>query len=85
MEIVELFEIGVWDGGERNVVKFAFSNQEAAESYKEMPKHKHDTIIKKQIKVYSSLNDYHNNSDEAIKARALSKLTPEEKLVLGLK
>ena len=38
-----------------------------------------------RVKVYHSMEDFDNNSDESIREKALSKLTDADKLVLGLK
>lgn len=85
MQIIELYEVGVLDGVDRVIPRFYFTDKVDADRYKSIPKNQHDSVFLKQFKVYTSFRDYQDNSDKAIRDRALAKLTPEEKMVLGLK
>jgi len=83
MEIIDLYEIAVWDGGERHIPKFYFILKKDAEDYKK--DHPHDTFYNKKLKVYATYQDFKDENDQVIRERALAKLTPAEKFVLGLK
>ena len=83
MTVLDLYEVMVWDGGEHHYPKFYFQYEKDAQEY--VKAYPHDFYQKRQFKVYYSYEDFEDNTDDAIRKRALDKLTPEEKLVLGVK
>ena len=82
MEVLNLYAVYVWDGGERNVKSnIYFSNEEAAKIYKK--NHKYDTIAKETIMVADTYADYNQYKTGEVKRKALLKLTKEERVALG--
>lgn len=51
---------------------------------KECAKGVYRSVYKKVFTIFDSVEDFENNTREKIRARALAKLTPEEKIALGI-
>ena len=83
MQVLTLYSIDVWDGGDKNNHKFYMETEEAAKDY--LKGNSLDTYHKVDLVIYKDKQDTIDNSEEAIKARALLKLTEEERYVLGIK
>ena len=82
MQVLTLWSVQAWDGGARHNHKFYMETKEAAEDY--LRGNNYDHCQKVELVVYKDKEDVINNSIEAIKARALLKLTPEEKHALRI-
>ena len=83
MQVITLYSIDVGDGGSRHYHKFYMETEDAAKEY--LKDNLYDAYHKVEIVVYKDKQDIIDNSKEAIKARALAKLTKEEKHALGVK
>lgn len=62
-----------------------FTNQMAADIVANGKNNMYRSIHKKTLTLFDSFDDYTNNTQEKLRERALAKLTPEEKIALGLK
>lgn len=83
MQVLQLYRVHQWDGGERtNATDIYFTEQKAADDYKAA--NKFDTVIKNNLVLCASLDEYESFKLNAIKERAMSKLSVEEKYALGL-
>jgi hypothetical protein len=83
IQILKLYQIHEWDGGERQVPSDKYlSNPEAAKAYKE--KFKHDYIGEKVLVVVDSIEELEEVKTARIRAAALAKLDPLERKVLGV-
>ena len=83
MQIIKCWDIQVWDGGERHNHKFYVKTEESARAWLE--KNKYDSIYEKEFVILDDLAEVEAYKNGELRKRALSKLTDEEKLVLGLK
>ena len=83
MQIIKCWDIQVWDGGERHNHKFYVKTEESARTWLE--KNKYDSIYEKEFVILDDLAEVEAYKNGELRKRALSKLTDEEKLVLGLK
>ena len=81
MQLITVFDVQVWDGGDRHNHKFYVSNEESAKDW--VKANPYDTYYKKEMIIYDDLTDYNQNNLQAIKERTLAKLTPEERKALG--
>lgn len=86
MQILKLYEILRWDGGERQVSKGEFftNKDEAILACSRVNGNIVDRVLDRTFKVYDSYDDFRQNTNKAIRERALAKLTPEEINELGL-
>jgi len=82
MQLLEVYSIDVWDGGDRHYHRFYVRTEEEAQRW--LDENQYDSFHKKTLVIYDTLEDYKENSVEALKKKALAKLTPEEKYTLGL-
>lgn len=81
--IYKFYEIEKWDGGDRQYPSgICFSNREAAREF--LVGNNYDTYREHKYIVYDSVAEYKENSKEKLKAKALAKLTDEEKEALGI-
>lgn len=81
MKLITVFDIQVWDGGDRHNHKLYVESEDAAKEWVKI--NHYDTYYKKEMMVYSDLEDYKENSPENLKNKALAKLTAEERKALG--
>ena len=61
-----------------------FYNENDAREVMERDNKHYRSVRKQSIIIFESVNDFQHNTEEKIRERALSKLTPEERKVLGL-
>lgn len=84
MQALELWEIHEWDGGDRtNATGKFFTNKEAADAYK--VKRPHDYIYHRVLILVDNMEDLAAHTHTEMRKRALAKLSPEDKLILGIK
>lgn len=83
MKIIKCWDIQVWDGGDRHNHKYYVATKEAADAW--MAKNKFDTVYEKQFIILDSYEELMNHRNGESRKRALSKLTEEDKIALGLK
>ena len=83
MQLLTLYSVQVWDGGDRHNHKFYMETEEAAKEY--LKGNKYDLYSKVELVIYKNKQDVTDNSKESLKARAMAKLTKEELHALGIK
>ena len=82
MQIIKMWDIQVWDGGDRTNHKYFVATKAAAEEW--LKNNTYDSVYEKEIIIldsYAELMDFKNGE---AKKRALATLTEEDKVVLGL-
>ncbi|WP_374335423.1 hypothetical protein [Methyloversatilis sp.] len=79
-QVIEVWDLHVWDGGDRENYRASFSNPEAAAE----AAGQHDRIDQRRIIVHESKADYVEWQSGNLRRNALAKLTNEERIVLGL-
>lgn len=62
-----------------------FSSEAVAEEVATKNNRMYRVVYKRTITIFDSVEDFEDNTRGKIRARALAKLTVEEKLVLGIK
>lgn len=83
MKIIKCWDIQVWDGGDRHNHKYYVATKEAADAW--MEKNKYDMIYEKEMVILDNWDELEEYKNGELRKRALSKLTAEERIVLGLK
>ena len=83
MKIVQCYDIQVWDGGDRTNHKYYVSSQEAADQW--LAKHRFDTVTSREFIIFDDLAEIEDYDKGEARKRALAKLTPEDKIALGIK
>ena len=83
MKILKVWDIQVWDGGDRHNHKYYVATKEAADEW--MKKNTYDTVYEKEMVILDSWDELQDYKDGELRKRALAKLTAEERVVLGLK
>ena len=83
MKILKVWDIQVWDGGDRHTHKYYVATKEAADEWIE--KNKYDMIYEKEIVILDSWDELQDYKNGELRKRALAKLTEEERIVLGVK
>ncbi len=81
MQILKLYDVQSWDGGDRHNHKFYLTSKAEADKY--MLGNKYDAVYEKTIEVFDTLEEWKEWNTGKVKERALSKLTPEERRALG--
>jgi len=85
--IVEYYEV-MYDSGFEisgaNYVCAKFLSLSAAEEYAKLEKFRYVCKTKKRIVVYDTVKDLELHKRQDLKETALKKLTPEERLILGV-
>lgn len=81
MELIELYEVHEWDGGDLhkpsgNAFWDKAVAREVADPYGE--------VVKLRLRVFESVQDFKDSSRAELRKRALAKLTPEEIDALGV-
>jgi len=83
-QVVNVVSVQEWDGGDRYHHKFYFTDYEVAKEYKAKVDKScylhHTSLI-----VCDTIEDVKNWKNGELRQRALAKLTPEDRQVLGLK
>lgn len=84
MQVIDVWNVQTWDGGERHNHHFYLAQKAATEQQlKEWDKH--GAFFRQSLIVLGSLNEIPEFEQENIRQRALAKLTPVEREALGLK
>lgn len=83
MQVIECWSIQQWDGGDRQNHAFYLTSAEEKEKY--MKTHKQDAAVKTTLVVYDTLDEVAENDRKKVRERALAKLTPLEKMALGIR
>jgi len=82
MKTVNVWDIQIWDGGDRCNHAFYLSSNEEAEKWK--VNNKFDNVQEQTFKIYDTIEEYREGKSEVTRQRALAKLTPIERISLGL-
>lgn len=84
MQTLEIWEIHEWDGGARHFPKGkVLATQELAKQYSE--KYAHDIVYPKCLIILEDLSELEEVRHAEVRKRALAKLDPLERHVLGIK
>lgn len=83
MQIIDVWDYQVWDGGNRHYHAGYFSRVNVSSDEAIQLAGQYDMIDAKEIVVYSSIQEYKDELNETVKKRALAKLSSEERRVLG--
>jgi hypothetical protein len=62
-----------------------FSSEAVAEAIATCTNKIYRSVHKRTLSIFDSVDDFENNSRNKIRARALAKLTADEKIALGIK
>lgn len=81
MQIINCWDIQTWDGGDRHNHLLYFSNEKAAREWKSA--NTHDLCSKSSFVIYDSIDEWESHRQSKLTARALSKLSAEERKALG--
>ena len=82
MKILTVWDIRVWDGGDRHDHKYYVATKEAAEEWKK--NNPYDSIWAKELLIFDDLEDIKHFNLMQARQKALDKLTDEEKRALGV-
>lgn len=83
MNSFEVKRVDLWDGGDRHNFGFYINAQVSDTHISEV--HQHCMISKQTLTIFDDLHEVEENSYKNIRKRAIAKLTPMEREVLGLK
>lgn len=83
MQVIECWDVQVWDGGDRHNHKFFLRSEKEAKKWKE--KNQYDYIAKKTITIFDSFEEALENDLVEVRKRTLAKLSPLEKQALGIR
>lgn len=83
MKTITCFCVELWDGGERHNFGFYLATKEEADKYKAIDKYCYIRPV--TLTIYDTVEERNENTPEKLKARALAKLTVEERTALGYK
>jgi hypothetical protein len=83
MKILNFYEIMKWDGGDRHYgTGICFEEESAAEDY--LKGNRYDTYQECTFRLYDSKTEVEEIKRQEARAKALAKLTKEERELLGL-
>lgn len=82
MKIIKCYSVQVWDGADRHYHKYYVTSKEEAD--KHMTANKYDYVTPQTLVIYDSYEEYLSSKKGELHKQAMSKLTEEEKHVLGL-
>ena len=83
MKIIKVWDIQVWDGGDRHNHKYYVATKEAAEQW--IAYNKFDTFYEKEMVILDSWDELQEYKNGEMRKRALAKLTEQDKKILGLR
>lgn len=83
MQVIDYWAISVWDGGERHNHTYNFSSKMDADQY--IRDHKYDLADNRQLIIIDSYDEFKEFVNGEARRKALSKLSNEEKVILGIK
>lgn len=81
MQVLKLYSVQTWDGGDRHNHKFYLTNKAEADRY--MKDNKFDAVFEQTFEIFDTLEEWREWDTGKVKERALSKLTAEERRALG--
>lgn len=81
MKVITVYQVDLWDGGERHNFGFYLSSKEELDKYQEIDIH--CCAHKKEIVIFDTIEERNEYNSGLAKKRALQKLTPEERVALG--
>jgi len=81
MKIFTVWDIQVWDGGDRHYHKYYVSSKAVADEW--MKKNPNDLVSEVELRIFDTLDHVIESETEEIRIRALLKLTAEERKALG--
>lgn len=81
MQVLKLYSVQVWDGGDRHNHRFFLTSKAEADRY--IKDNKYDTVFEQTIEIFDTLEEWKEWNTGKVKERALSKLTAEERRALG--
>lgn len=81
MQILKLYDVQVWDGGDRHNHKFYLTSKEEADKYKQA--NKYDEVYETTLETFDTIEEWKEWQSGKVKERALAKLTAEERRALG--
>lgn len=79
--VITLWDLHIWDGCDRTNYATSFTNQQAATACA----NQYDSVYERKIVIHESPDDYKQWKSGEVRRRALSKLSEEERVALGLK
>lgn len=83
MNIIKVWDIQVWDGGDRHHHKYYVSNKETADIW--MERHPQDWVSEFELTMFDTIEQLDDIISGETRKRALAKLTKEDKIALGIK
>jgi hypothetical protein len=83
MKIIKVWDIQVWDGGDRHNHRYYVATKEAADAWK--AKNKYDEVYEHEFIILDGLEELEEYENGQLRKKALAKLTDAEKKVLGLR
>lgn len=82
MQVINCYNIQVWDGGDRHNHRYYVANEEAAKEW--VFRNKYDMYFEQEFVILDDLAEVEEYKLHQTRARALAKLNAEEKKALGL-
>lgn len=83
MKMVNCWDIHQWYGGDFYNHKFYVSNEHIAEDWVKI--YQYDKFYSKELIIFESIQEIKDYLNGELRKSALAKLTPEEKMALGIK
>lgn len=81
MQVLKLYSVCVWDGGDRQNHKFYLTSKEEADKY--LANHRFDCVNERTFEIFDTVDEWKDWSAGKVKEQALAKLTLEERRALG--
>lgn len=81
MQVLKLYSVQVWDGGDRQNHKFYLSDKAEADKY--LQGNSYDAVREVTLEIFDTLDEWKDWNTGKVKERALAKLTTEERRALG--
>jgi hypothetical protein len=81
MKTLKVWDIQIWDGGDRCNHAFYVTSKTEADLWKQ--KNTYDTVNDREFEIYDTIEEYLEGKSEKTRERALAKLTPIERKSLG--
>lgn len=82
MQVLDVKEVGKWDGGDRHNFAFYVKKEVSDEAIKEAHG-VHCSITPRTIVIFDDLQEVADNSRAKLRRRAWEKLSPQERLAIG--
>ena len=82
MQLVEVKEVNLWDGGDRHNFGFYIVPSVTDDEIKE--RYPHSYIMNRKMIIYDNFEELEEDNVKKVREKALEKLTLEEKRALGL-